>query len=86
MGKFIKRYQNVIGWYGAVASLGAYFLVSFAIVEPRSLSYQILNLSGAIGLGIICYFKRTYQPLIVNIIWAAIAILAIVNIVFFLSK
>lgn len=80
----MKKYSNIFGWYGAIATLSAYFLISFAILHPKDLSYQILNLSGAIGLGIVCYYKKTYQPLFVNIIWAGIAILAIVGIVFFL--
>ena len=73
---------NIVGWYGAVATLSAYFLISAGFVHGKDLSYQLLNFSGAIGLAIICYHKRTYQPLVVNIIWAFIAILAIVNIVF----
>lgn len=86
MKKLIKKYSNVIGWAGAGASLGAYFLVSFGIVTGKSLEYQILNLAGAIGLGTICYFKHTYQPLVVNIIWGSIAILALLNIFFFVIK
>ena len=77
---------NIIGWYGALATLSAYFLVSFGIMGPRDLPYQLLNLSGAIGLGTICYVKRTYQPLFVNIIWAAIAVLALINIVVFVRQ
>ena len=78
--------ENAVGWYGALATLSAYFMVSFGYASPRDMNYQLLNLSGAIGLGIICYFKRTYQPLFVNIVWSAIAILAIVNILFFLKS
>lgn len=77
----MQKFANVLGWYGAIATLCAYFLVSFGIMGPKDLKYQILNLTGAIGLATICYFKRTYQPLFVNIIWAAIAVLAIINIV-----
>ncbi|MBP9718948.1 MAG: hypothetical protein KBD46_00600 [Candidatus Levybacteria bacterium] len=75
--KFLKKHENTIGWLGAIATLTAYFLVSFEIVSPKDLRYQILNLAGAIGLGIICYFKKTYQPMTVNIIWGFIALLAI---------
>jgi hypothetical protein len=82
---FLKKYQNTIGWLGAVATLSAYFLVSFEIVRPKDLSYQILNLFGAIGLGLICYFKKTYQPMTVNIIWGIIALLAIFFIITTLS-
>lgn len=80
------KIENLIGWYGALATLSAYFLVSFGIMGPRDLPYQLLNLSGAIGLGTICYVKRTYQPLFVNIIWAFIAVLALINIVVFVRQ
>lgn len=71
---------NLVGWYGALATLAAYFLVSFEIVGPKDLQYQVLNLTGALGLATICYYKRTYQPLFVNIIWSLIALDALRNI------
>lgn len=77
-----KTLANVLGWIGAGTELLAYFLVSFSLVGPKDLSYQILNLIGAIGLGTICYFNRTYQPFFVNIVWGLIALLAVSNIVF----
>lgn len=70
--------ENLVGWYGAFATLGAYFLISFGILGPMDLKYQLLNLSGAIGLAIICFYKKTYQPLFVNIIWSIIALIAII--------
>lgn len=77
-----KDFIELIGWVGAVASLSAYFLVSFGILEGRDLSYQILNLAAAIGLGSVCYYKRTYQPFFVNLIWGIVAVLALANIAF----
>lgn len=84
MKKFLKKYGDAIGWIGTVLTLAAYFSISFGILHSRDLSYQILNLAGALGLGTICYFRRTYQPFVVNIIWGIIAILAILNIIFVL--
>lgn len=77
----MKRYANYFGWYGAFATLGAYFLVSFSILGPKDLVYQILNFTGAVGLAIICYYKRTYQPLFVNLVWLTIAFIALVSII-----
>lgn len=78
--------ENTVGWYGALATLSAYLLISLGVLHGKDLSYQLLNLTGAIGLATICYFKRTYQPLFVNIIWSLIAVIAIVDIVFFLNS
>lgn len=80
-----KRVVNILGWYGAFATLGAYFLVSFSILGPKDLPYQILNFTGAVGLATICYFKRTYQPLFVNIVWLTIALFALISIIFSLK-
>jgi len=68
------------GWYGAFAILGAYALSSFAILSPHSLSYQILNLTGAIGIVLVSLYKKAYQPGVLNIIWTVIALIAIINI------
>jgi hypothetical protein len=85
-----KKTKNIIfdilGWYGAVAELSAYILVSAGVVSPRHIIYQLLNLTGAFGLGAICYHKRTYQPLFVNSVWFVIAIIEITNIAFIYFK
>ena len=73
---------EIIGWCGAFASLGAYFLVSFGILMPRDISYQLLNLAAGLGLGLICYHQKAYQPLFVNVVWALIALLALITIFF----
>ena len=85
--KIVKKSQKnnfieSIGWLGAAASLSAYFLVSFGILEGKDLKYQLLNVCAALGLGAVCYYKRTYQPFFVNVIWGIVAVLAIANIVF----
>lgn len=57
-------------------------LNSFGILAANSFSYQFLNLSGAIGVMLISFAKKTYQPAILNVIWGLVAAVAIVNIVF----
>lgn len=71
-----------IGWYGVVAIVGAYALNSFDLIESNSISYQLLNLSGAIGVLSISFVKQAYQPAILNIIWAFIALVALLKIIF----
>lgn len=62
------------GWYGAVAILTAYILASFAIIAPSDAVFQLLNLSGSLGIAAIALYKRVVQSLILNIIWAAVAL------------
>lgn len=77
---------ELVGWGGAAATLAAYFLVSFGMLGPKDLNYQLFNFFGALGLGAVCFVKKTYQPFFVNIIWGVVALLAITNIVLSFSK
>ena len=76
-----NRVISVLGWYGVVATIGAYILVSFSLVAPTSLAYQLLNLTGALGGTIETYQQRDYQPFWLNLIWSIIALVAIVSII-----
>lgn len=78
--KMTKHILHTLGWIGACASLGAYFLVTLEVLKPQNFWYQLLNLIGALGLGTICYYKKAHQPLVVNIIWFAIAFISIASI------
>lgn len=72
--------DEIIGWYGTVAIVLAYALLSFGFMSPDSLIYQILNATGAFGIVYISLKKKAYQPGVLNIVWAVIAIFAIINI------
>jgi hypothetical protein len=72
---------SVIGWYGVAAILGAYALVSFNVVEAKSFTYQLLNLSGAVAIIIEALTKKDYQPAALNGVIAIIAVLAIARII-----
>jgi len=74
-----KILDESIGWFGAGAIMLGYALVSFEVLPPSSALYQILNASGALGIVYISFKKKAYQPGVLNIIWAIIAILAILR-------
>ena len=73
---------EALGWYGAVAIVGAYALNSFSLISTQDLLYQLLNFTGAIGIVIISFYKKAYQPGVLNLIWSFIAFFALLNIVF----
>lgn len=75
----MKRFAEIYGWYGAVAMITAYGLVSFDILSATSIWYQFLNITAALGIVTISLYKRTYQPAVLNLVWAAIAAVAIVQ-------
>ena len=83
MNKKAKRVlMETFGWYGAAAILGAYALVSFSFITANGLIFQLLNLTGALGLMAIAYHKKVYQSVVLNIVWSIIGIIAILNIIF----
>lgn len=71
---------EVLGWYGVVAIVSAYALMSLGIFSPHNIYYQLLNLSGALGIVFDSFRDKDYQPVVLNIIWSAIALVAIINI------
>jgi hypothetical protein len=60
--------------------LGAYGLLSFEVILSTSHTYQLMNLIGAIGIAYISIKRKAYPPGVLNIIWALIALVAIIRI------
>lgn len=77
-----QKLIELFGWGGTVAIVGAYALVSFSILQSNSLAYQLLNLTGAVGIVAVSLYKKVYQPGVLNIIWTIIALVAILKILF----
>ena len=76
-----KLGAEIVGWYGAAVILLAYALVSFRIIPAGGYIYQTLNLIGAIGIVIVSLVKKAQQPAILNMVWAIIALMAIMGLV-----
>lgn len=70
---------EVFGWYGAAAILFAYALVSFSAIPANGWIYQLLNFTGAIGIMIISFIKQARQPALLNLVWAFVALVALIN-------
>jgi len=79
--KLSGRFFEIAGWCGAIAVVSAYLLNSFQVLFSTDLIYQVLNFTGSLGLILISFRKHAYQPAVLNIIWSAIALIAIINIV-----
>ena len=41
---------ELFGWYGTITIILAYALISFSLLAPTSLWYQLLNGTGALGI------------------------------------
>jgi hypothetical protein len=71
---------NVFGWIGSLAVILAYTLISFNKLESKSISYQVLNLAGAVGLMLNTFYHGAYPSAFVNSIWLLIAAIALVRV------
>jgi hypothetical protein len=74
-----RKAAELAGWYGTMAIVSAYALVSFNLLSSESWLFQIINLTGAIGIIIISSLKKVRQTMILNIFWALIAITALIR-------
>jgi len=75
-----NTFTEVVGWYGMFALIAAYGLVSFGVIPGSGLFYQLLNLSGGIGLLIVAAAKNVPQSVYLNIFWSIIGLIAIARI------
>lgn len=71
---------DILGWIGMILVLLAYALLSTNKIENRKL-YQILNLVAAILMSIGLYPTKAWFSFTLQIIWALVAIIAIIKII-----
>ncbi len=68
---------QIIGWVGAFLVVLAYILVSTKKVSGDSKPYQMLNLFGAIGVGVNVFHQKAWPALAIQLVWGVIAIIAL---------
>ncbi len=74
--KQLPLWVDWLGWIGVALVLGAYGLLSFGII-PANLWFQVPTLLGSLAVAVQSWLKRDKQPVVLNIIFALIAIVAI---------
>lgn len=75
-------WSEILGWYGILALITGYFLVTFAIIKPQGIEFQLLNVTGSGGLMAVAITKKVTQSVLLNIFWIAIGIVAIYQLYF----
>ena len=73
------RWDELIGWYGTAAILGAFAALTFGVLKAGML-YQLLNITGAAAIIFISYRKHAYEPAALNAVWFCIGLIAIARI------
>lgn len=71
-------FYDVIGWLGMVLVLLAYTLLSTNKIK-NGMSYQVMNLLAGICMAIGLYPKNAWFSFTLQIIWAIVAVIAIIK-------
>ena len=76
----MKIIVEIIGWIGAVEVIIAYAFNSNGKLRSDSVTFQVLNLTGAIFLILNTWYNESYPSMVINIIWTGIAVAALIRI------
>ena len=77
-----SKFTEICGWYGMTMLVLAYALVSFKITPADGIVFQLMNLTGSIGLMIVTMSKKVVQSVLLNLFWAIIGVAALIGIIF----
>ena len=75
-------FLEYLGWCGAIAIAAAYALYFFGKLGADSIWFQVLNLTGGIGIVSVSLYRKVWQAAIVGAVWAGIALYALYLYVF----
>ena len=75
------KWINRAGWAGVAIILLAYILLSFGIIGA-TYTYQGLTLAGSLAIATSSWLKKDKQPAVLNLIFAVIAIIAMIRLLF----
>ncbi|GGF40200.1 CBU_0592 family membrane protein [Echinicola rosea] len=68
---------EIFGWLGAVLYIVSYFMLSKGWLRQEAITYHLMNLGGAICLVVHAVHLTDRANILVNGVWAIIAIMAI---------
>lgn len=83
MAKKTNTIYEILGWIGVLLVLGSYILLATGILNGDSWIYHSLVLLGGIFIIIISYKKHVFQPVVLNGVLCAFAVLALLRISLF---
>ena len=68
---------ETIGWAGALLILAAYVLLTLGRIQAQSVSYQAMNVAGALGFMINGWVNGALPSAALNLIWMGIGVYAL---------
>jgi hypothetical protein len=71
---------SLAGWIGMFLMILDYFLLSVKKLKFNSISYNLLNLLGGIGVLISSFYAKLWAVVALNIFWIGVAIFSVYRI------
>ncbi len=71
--------DNIVGWTGMILILLAYILLNFKVIDTESMIYLSFNVIGSCGIIVHSLKRKDYQPVILNVIWALVALFILIS-------
>jgi hypothetical protein len=68
---------DAIGMLGTLLVVGAYYLLQLERTDPKGLTYNLINLLGAILLLISLYFHFNLASFVIEIFWIAASLIGL---------
>jgi len=79
-------FPDWLGIAGSSMICTAYLAVANGWVDARRLGYHVINLAGSVLLLISLYYRPNAGAILIEVLWASIAIYALVRIVWTLRR
>lgn len=70
---------EIAGWVGVLCVLGSYLLLAAGLIDGNSWMYHVLILIGSLFIAAISYKKRIFQPMVLNLCFSTLALVALVR-------
>jgi len=71
---------DICGWLGAILFLVAYALVSKQVIKGNSVTFQLLNLVGALLFIINSGYYGAYPSAGLNVVWVIIGVVTLITV------
>jgi hypothetical protein len=70
---------DIIGMSGTILVVGAFFMLQLEKLTPKSLAYNLINLTGAILLLISLCYNFNLASFVIELFWIAASIIGLVK-------
>jgi hypothetical protein len=75
----MELFIQAAGWAGTILVVAAFFLNSNNEISSNDRRYGLMNLFGALGIGINVFHQQAWPALALQIVWGLIAVAGLIK-------